>query len=121
MSKKFFISYRRDDSRYQARGLYKELVKVLPRESVFMDVDSIPIGEDFVEILEGWVNQCNVLLAVVGPGWVGAVDPKTGLRRLDNPNDFVRIELRRALSRGIPVVPVLLDGTTMPQADHLPD
>ncbi len=116
-----FISYRRDDSRYQADRLYKALTQVLPRDRVFMDIDSIKPGDDFVEILEGWVNRCDILLALIGPHWVNATDPKTGKRRLENPNDFVRIEVREGLKRGIPVVPVLLDGAGMPEVDELPD
>jgi formylglycine-generating enzyme required for sulfatase activity len=116
-----FISYRRDDSRYQADRLYKALTQVLPRERVFMDIDSIKPGDDFVDILEGWVQRCDILLALIGTGWINATDPKTGKRRLDNPNDFVRIEVREALKRGIPVAPVLLDGASMPEADELPD
>ncbi len=115
-----FISYRREDSRYQARSIYNAFVKALPPDSVFMDVDSIKPGDDFVEILEGWVQQCEVLLALIGPGWINSADPKTGLRRLDNPEDFVRIEIRGALERRIPVVPVLLDAAQMPAKDELP-
>jgi uncharacterized membrane protein YeaQ/YmgE (transglycosylase-associated protein family) len=121
MPSKIFISYRRDDSKYQARGVYDAFQKVLPRDNVFMDVDSIPPGADFVEILEGWVDKCEVLLALIGQGWASATDPKTGRRRLENPHDFVRVEVREALVRGIPVVPVLLDGTPMPDANELPD
>jgi hypothetical protein len=86
-----------------------------------MDVDSIAPGDDFVEILEGWVQQCEVLLALIGPRWLDSIDPKTNLRRLDNPEDFVRIEVRGALERKIPVVPVLLDAAGMPTAAELPD
>lgn len=121
MAQKVFISYRRDDSKWQAREIYRALTAVLPRDHVFMDIDSIPPGADFVEVLEGWVEKCDVLLAVIGPGWAEAVDPKTGRRRLENPNDFVRIEIRRALVRGIPVVPVLLDRAPIPDEDQLPD
>jgi formylglycine-generating enzyme required for sulfatase activity len=116
-----FISYRRDDSRWQARMIYDALRRVLPRERVFMDVDSIPPGADFVETLERWVGACEIMLAVIGPGWIGAADLETGLRRLDNEFDFVRIEIREALRRGIPVVPVLLDEARMPDAKALPD
>jgi hypothetical protein len=86
-----------------------------------MDVDTIPPGADFVEILEGWVQQCDVLLALIGPNWLNSIDPRTGLRRLDNAEDFVRIEVRGALERQIPVVPILLDATEMPTAADLPD
>lgn len=119
--KKIFISYRSHDSRWQARMIYDALLRVLPRERLFMDIDSIPPGADFVEILEGWVGACEIMLALIGAGQIGAADPKTGRRRLDNPHDFVRIEIREALKRGIPVVPVLLDDTSMPDADELPD
>jgi formylglycine-generating enzyme required for sulfatase activity len=86
-----------------------------------MDVDSIPIGVDFVEFLEGWVEQCDIMLALIGAGWAEGIDPKTGRRRLENPDDFVRIEVRKGLSRGIPVVPIMLDGATIPDAGQLPD
>src|SRR4051812_10594936 len=109
MPSKVFISYRRDDAKWQAREIYRSLTQVLPHDHVFMDIDSIPPGADFVDILEGWVEKCDILLALIGAGWIDAIDPKTGRRRLENPNDFVRIEVRKGLARGIPVVPVLLD------------
>ena len=116
-----FISYRRDDAKWQAREIYRALTHVLPREQVFMDVDSIPPGADFVQVLEGWVEQCDVVLALIGVGWLDVVNPNTGRPRLEDPNDFVRIELRNGLARGIPVVPVLLDGAPMPETARLPD
>ncbi len=116
-----FISYRRDDSRYQARIIYTAFTEVVPREHVFMDIDSIPLGADFRRILKGWVDKCDVLLALIGPGWLNATDPRTGQPRLMNPNDFVRIEIAEALARGIPVVPVLLDGARLPDPTQLPD
>src|SRR6516165_5835316 len=119
--KKVFISYRRHDARYQARMIYDAFQRALPREHLFMDIDSIPPGADFVEILEREVGECEIMLALIGSGWIGATDPKTGRRRLDNQNDFVRIEIRAALRRGIPVVPVLLDDAQMPGAEKLPD
>jgi formylglycine-generating enzyme required for sulfatase activity len=118
---KVFISYRREDSKWQAREVYRALTHVLARDHVFMDVDSIRPGDDFVDVLEGWVDQCDILLALIGNGWIDAVDPKTHRRRLENPEDFVRIEVRKALTRGIPVVPVLLDGAPIPEVDRLPD
>jgi hypothetical protein len=116
-----FISYRRDDSKYQARDIYKAFCQVISPDHVFMDVDSIPPGANFRETLEGWVDQCDVLLALIGPGWVDARDPKTNRRRLDNPSDFVRVEIGEALARGIPVVPVLIDGAPMPDIRVLPE
>jgi formylglycine-generating enzyme required for sulfatase activity len=119
--KKVFISYRRHDARYQARMIYDAFQRALPREHLFMDIDSIPPGADFVEILEREVGECEIMLALIGSGWIGATDPKTGRRRLDNQNDFVRIEIRAALRRGIPVVPVLLDDAQMPEEGDLPN
>jgi hypothetical protein len=121
MAGKIFISYRRDDSRYQARMIYEAFLRGLPRENVFMDVDTIPLGVNFVKILEGWVEQCEVLLVLMGAEWANSTDPKTGKRRLDNPKDFVRVEIRGALSRDIPVVPVMLDGAQIPDEAELPD
>jgi TIR domain len=95
MPSKVFISYRRDDARWQAREIYRALKQVLPSDHVFMDIDSIPIGVDFVEFLEGWVEQCDIMLALIGAGWAEGIDSKTGRRRLENPDDFVRIEVRK--------------------------
>jgi hypothetical protein len=119
--RRVFISYRRDDARYQARDIYKAFTTVLPHEHVFMDVNSIRPGENFVKILEQWVDQCDILLALIGPGWANSTDPKTGSPRLHNPRDFVRIEIRNAIIRNISIVPVLLDGAPMPEEGDLPD
>ena len=120
---KIFISYRRDDSEYQTDRLHRELKQYVqnPREDIFIDVDNIPFGVDFVEHLQSKVSQCEMLLAVIGKGWLNHTNAKTGTRSLDEPSDFVRIEIATALSRGIPVVPVLLDGTPVPSPDTLPD
>ena len=121
MSNRIFISYRREESKYQARMIFQAFSKLRPTNEVFMDVDSIPLGVDFAGVIRGWVQKCDVLLALVGSGWSESKDPRSGLRRLDNPNDFVRIEISEALTRGIPVVPVLLDDAPLPDRDALPD
>ena len=115
-----FISYRRDDSRWQARPIQEAFCRVVPRDHVFMDIDSIPPGANFRKVLKDWVDGCDVLLALIGPGWIDATDPRTGRRRLENASDFVRIEIGEALARDIPVVPVLLDGAPMPDSDGAP-
>lgn len=120
MPGKVFISYRRDDAKYPAHRIYTAVCAALSVDDVFMDIHSVPPGVDFVELLESWVDQSDVLLALIGSSWIDVADPKTGLRRLDNINDFVRVEIRRALRRNIPVVPVLLDGTPMPDPYDLP-
>jgi hypothetical protein len=121
MARKVFISYRRDDTKYQALMIHEAFCKIVPRDHVFMDIHTIPPGANFRRILKNWVDQCEILLALIGPGWIEATDPKTGRRRLDNPSDFVRIEIGEALARDIPVVPVLLDGTPLPDINLLPN
>jgi hypothetical protein len=118
---KVFISYRREDSRYQARMIHSAFCKAIPKDHVFMDIDSIPPGANFRKILKNWVGQCEILLALIGPGWLEARNSQNQQRRLDNKSDFVRIEIGEALARGIPVVPVLLDGAPIPDVDLLPD
>jgi hypothetical protein len=87
---------------------------------LFMDVDSISLGTNFVKVLGEEIAKCDALLAIIGPGWLDARDEK-GNRCLENPDDFVRIEIETALKRGIPVIPILLEGTRVPKADQLPD
>ena len=120
MPSRVFISYRRDDSRYQARMIYEAVQAAVSRQNVFMDIDSIPPGADFVGVLEGWVDQCDIMLVLIGPGWFSICDPTTNRPRLENETDFVRIEVRKALSRGIPVVPLLIDGAAIPREEQLP-
>jgi hypothetical protein len=84
-----------------------------------MDVDAIPLGANFVTALREQVAKCDILIAVIGPNWLHARD-EHGNRRLDDPNDFLRIEIATALERGIPVIPILLDGASIPKVDQLP-
>ena len=115
-----FLSYRRGDSEGQARALNLELVKLIGKESVFMDVDSIALGQDFRHILHERLESCDLMLALIGPGWLDAKDA-AGNRRLESATDFVRLEIAAALKRNIPVTPVLLQGAQMPPLEHLPD
>ncbi|MEZ5997982.1 MAG: toll/interleukin-1 receptor domain-containing protein [Hyphomonas sp.] len=118
---KIFISYRRDDSRWPAQQLARRIRALAPDSEIFMDVDSIPVGVDFVEVLGTEVQQCDVLLALIGTGWLNASADEGATRRLDDPHDFIRIEIGAALARDIPVVPVLIDDATIPPAEALPD
>jgi hypothetical protein len=115
-----FISYRREDSGGYAGRIYDRLTSRLGRENVFFDVDAIPPGRDFVDVLSDRVGKCDALLAVIGKHWVASTDGQNR-RRLDDPNDFVRIEIEAALQRDVPVIPVLVDGAPMPQPGELPD
>jgi hypothetical protein len=115
-----FISYRREDSEGQARALSLELVRLLGKESVFMDVDSIALGRDFRQVLQERLGSCDVMIALIGPGWLNAKDG-SGARRVDSSTDFVRQEIAAALKRNIPVIPVLLQGAQVPPPEQLPD
>jgi hypothetical protein len=117
--RRVFISYRRDDSSTIVGRICDRLVRDLGDENVFKDIDNIPFGVDFVEYLDREVQKCGVLFAVIGPHWLQP--GSDGARRLDDPHDFVRIEIGSALRRGIPVVPLLVEGARMPREDELPD
>jgi hypothetical protein len=120
MAGKIFINYRRDDSPGTAGRLHDRLAQTFGRNNLFMDVDHIPAGVDFVEYLNSQVAVCDVFLAVIGPNWLNAKDER-GRRRFDTPDDFVTIEIAAALARNIRVIPVLVDGARTPKADKLPD
>jgi hypothetical protein len=120
MSGQIFISYRREESRWSARSLRDRLCGDFDPKQIFMDVDAIALGEDFVEVIETTVAKCDVLIAVIGNSWLTSKDDH-GNRRLDNPKDFVRMEIGAALKRKIRVIPVLVDGASMPQATELPE
>jgi hypothetical protein len=119
MATRVFISYRRDDSAGSAGRVHDRLQRDLGRDLLFMDVDAIPLGVNFVKVLRDEVAKCDVLLAVIGPHWIDARD-EDGNRRLDDPNDFLRVEIATALQRNIPVIPILVDGAKVPKSDRLP-
>lgn len=116
---RIFISYRRDDSGYIAGMLAERLEAVFGADSVFIDVDAIPLGVDFREYLNQAVAKSELMLALMGNEWLNVKNAQ-GLRRLDDPADFVRIEIEAALKQQIPVVPVLLEQARMPLEAELP-
>lgn len=117
---KIFISYRRADSRKDAGRIYDRLVEAFGKDNIFKDIDSIPMGSDFRGKIREAVAQCEVQLAIIGSQWLDIKDEQYK-RRLDNPGDFVRIEIESALQRdGCLVIPILVDNAPMPQADDLP-
>jgi hypothetical protein len=99
--------------------LYDLLVEHFSAEQVFKDVDNIAPGEDFVERITTAVGSCDLLLALIGPDWLTITDEK-GERRLDKPEDYVRLEVETALKRQIRLIPILVDPAQMPHADELP-
>jgi glycerophosphoryl diester phosphodiesterase len=115
-----FISYRRQETAWPARQLYELLVAELGADRVFKDVDDIEPGDDFVERIQSAVGSCQVLLALIGPQWLTVSDAKG--RRLDDPEDFVRLEVETALNRDdVRVIPILVDHATMPTPQELPN
>ena len=118
-SGRVFISYRRQETSGLAGRLYDRLAAHLGEDQVFMDVDTIALGVDFAEVITQAVSTCQVLLAVIGPQWLSVGD-KEGRRRLDDPDDIVRLEIAAALERDIRVIPILVEGAVMPGRDELP-
>jgi hypothetical protein len=116
----FFISYRREDSAGYAGRLYDRLSAHFGAEHVFMDIDTFEPGVDFVEVIEDAISKCDILVVIIGKRWLSITDA-TEQRRLDNPDDFVRVEVQAGLERDIRVIPVLVGGATMPSARDLPE
>jgi TIR domain len=114
-----FISYRRSDSSDIVGRIYDRLVQHFGRENVFKDVDSIPLGVDYRKHLSDSIGQCYVVLAVIGKKWLIGNEAAQA-RCLENPRDFVRMEIESALGRNVPVIPVLVQGAVMPTSDELP-
>jgi S1-C subfamily serine protease len=112
------ISYRREDSKWITGRIFDRLESHFGSGNVFMDIDNIPIGTDFRDQLQNVLARCDILLAVVGPHWFGF--DRTGHSRLHEDTDWVRLEIATALTKNIPVVPLLIDGTQMPKPDDLP-
>ena len=117
---RIFISYRRDDTAGHTGRLYDRLSDHFGPDQVFMDVDTISPGRDFVDAVQNAVGACDGLVAIIGREWL-TISDAAGARRLDDPEDLVRLEITTALERGIRVVPVLVQGTQMPGAADFPD
>src|SRR5215471_8545116 len=115
-----FLNYRREESEWVAGRLHDRLAAAFGMDRVFTDVDNIQPGQDFTKVLEAAVGSCRVLLAVIGQDWVNALD-EGGRRRLEDPSDWVRVEIESALRRpNVLVIPVLIDGAGMPRVEQLP-
>ncbi len=117
---KIFINYRRDDRAPIALNIAQYLERVFGATSIFIDIDRLRAGEQFPQVLEKRLSECRVMLAIIGPNWFNAVDD-SGRRRLDEPDDWVRLEIARALARNVRVIPVLVDGVTLPKKSALPE
>jgi len=115
-----FVSYRRQESSYAAGRLSDRLVERFGTGRVFIDVDTIEPGVDFAEAIDRAVETCEVLLAIIGPSWLTATDEQ-GQRRLEDPDDIVRIEIEAALARNVRVIPILVENAVMPRRQDLPE
>jgi hypothetical protein len=116
---KVFLSYRRDDSAGHVGRLYDRLIEHFRPDEIFVDIDTIEPGQDFIEVIEQAVTSADVVLVIIGKQWLTITD-KHGKRRLDNPHDFVRLEIAAALKRNIRVIPVLIQGASIPDTLELP-
>jgi len=114
-----FISYRRENTAGEARALFNDLAARLGENSVFMDVDSIALGRDFRTVLQETTASCDLMLVLIGRNWADAKD-EGGRVRLENPADYVRLEIESALRRDIAVTPVLVQEAHMPTPEDLP-
>lgn len=118
---RIFISYRRSDSAAVSGRIYDRLCLAFGEQAVFKDVDAIPPGANYPEMLNEEVSRCDVLLVIMGQQWLAAREAD-GQRRLDNPDDFVRIEIEAGLKRDtVLVIPVLVEAGEMPPAAVLPE
>lgn len=117
---RIFINYRRMDTEGYVGRLYDHLLKQFKAHDIFMDVQNIEPGADFVQVLEDAVSACDIFIAMIGPHWL-TLKNEEGERRLDEWNDFVRIEIETALKQGKVVIPILVGGGKMPNPNHLPE
>jgi TIR domain len=117
---RIFICYRRDDTAGHTGRLRDGLCAEFGDHEIFRDVDTIGPGDDFVQAVERGIASCRVFLAIIGRQWLTSSD-REGRRRLDDPADHVRTEVAKALECGVRVIPVLVQGASMPASAKLPD
>ena len=113
-----FVSYRREDASGHAGRLYDALAEKFGDENVFMDVDTIQVGADFTQAITSAVASCDALIALIGRDWATVTD-ESGRRRIDDPGDFVRLELETALARDVAVIPACVRGASFPEESDL--
>jgi hypothetical protein len=120
VSAKIFLSYRRQDSAGYTGRIFDRLRAAFGKDAVFHDVDSIRAGQDFADAIEATISSCACMLVMIGPDWL-QIEDEAGQRRLDAPQDYVRLEVASALKRDVTVIPVLVGGAQMPRASDLPE
>lgn len=120
MTGKIFINYRRDDSAAHALNIAQYLEREFGSKNIFIDVDRLGAGQDFPSVLQEKLDQCSVMIAVIGPRWLTLTD-ESGKRRIDDPDDWVRLEISNSLARKIAVIPVVVGGASLPNKSDLPE
>ena len=119
---RIFISYRREDAIAHVNALFTPLRNRFGEERVFKDTDNIAPGQDFTKVIQSQLKTCSVLLAVIGKHWLTARKPKADIRRIDDPHDYLRVEILTALRNdSVLVIPILVGDATMPTAEDLPE
>ena len=108
---KIVISYRRDDSEAVTGRIFDRLTQTFGKETVFRDIDSIPVGIDFRDHIGSVLRQSDLLVAIIGPRWLGAT--RGGRARIDDPTDLVRVEVETALAMDLPIIPILVGNARM--------
>lgn len=120
MATNIFISYRKDDSKWNTQLLYERLSHYFPPKVLFKDFNTIKPGEDYRKVINEALKKCHVLLVIIGKSWANSKD-ENGQQRLQNAEDILRIEIETALSRNIRVIPILFDNIAMPSKALLPE
>lgn len=113
-----FISYRQKDTGWATLFIYSELCRSFSKHNIFRDIDSVPTGADFEELIVGTMGKCRICLAVIGPSWLPLSAHERS--RPSGPGYYVNLEIKTALHQQIPVIPILIDGVSMPPASSLP-
>lgn len=119
---RIFISYRREDAIAHVNALFTPLRNRFGDDRVFKDTDNIAPGQDFTKVIQSQLKTCSVLLAVIGKHWLTAKKPKSDIRRIDDPHDYLRVEILTALTNdSVLVIPILVGDATMPTPEDLPE
>jgi hypothetical protein len=119
MNRSIFISYRRNDTAYASSAIYDRLAAHFGRDQVFLDLEVIPPGVDFAQAITHAIRRSSICLVIIGDKWLSGRDA-AGARRMDHPQDFIRLEIETAFAQGIAVIPVLVGNAWMPSPNDLP-
>ena len=113
-----FINYRRNDTKIFATIIYEKILKHINNSNVFLDIDTIEPGENFINSIIKTIDKCQLMLSLIGPNWIKQ-DEKYGTN-IKNPHDFVQLEIHEALKRNIKIIPILINDASMPKESDLP-